>query len=161
MDKFINCIYVLSHTNAFTYDNIDSFKIGSTKSLPHRMLNYKTYYPIDKIVIGYFHIINYDCYQLDNDIKIYFNNQRIKSNGGIEYYQHIQITDLESYFKMKDIKFLLYTDDDYKNVKWLLDRDLYKTYIDETINILDINIKTITQPNIDIKLREWQKKSCN
>ena len=56
MNKFTNCIYMLNHSNAFLYNNKRSTKIGSSKSLPMRLLNYKTYYPININVICYFTI---------------------------------------------------------------------------------------------------------
>lgn len=79
MEKFTNCIYYLSHPSAYNIELnnqqlIKCNKIGSSKCLPQRMISYKTYYPIDKIVNGYFYIYNYNCYQLDDDIKLHYNN---------------------------------------------------------------------------------------
>jgi hypothetical protein len=73
--KFTNCIYFLSHSVAYNIilqndETMQANKIGSSKCLPQRMVSYKTYYPIDKIVEGYFYIYDYDCYDLDDDIKI-------------------------------------------------------------------------------------------
>ena len=70
LEKFTNCIYVLAHETAYLVHQIQTYKIGSSKILPGRMLSYKTYYPIDKNVLGYFYIDGYDCYQLDDDIKM-------------------------------------------------------------------------------------------
>ena len=112
--KFTNCIYILIHPTAYLVNNIQTYKIGSTKNLPERMLTYKTYYPIDKNVIVYFYIKNYNCYDLDNDIKKYFNIFNIKNNGGIEFYYNITIEKITNYFNSVNIQYEVYLDNDYE-----------------------------------------------
>lgn len=114
--KFSNCIYILTHECAYNVNGIPTYKIGSSKVLPGRILTYKTYYPIDKNVLGYFYIYNYDCYQLDDDIKIDFNDLRIKLSGGIEFYKNIHLNLIENYLSKRNIKYDLYQDQDYLNI---------------------------------------------
>jgi hypothetical protein len=134
---------MLAHESAYLVDNNQTYKIGSSKALPQRLLSYKTYYPIDKKVIGYFYIENYDCYNLDNDIKLYFdidtcgNNIRIKLNGGIEFYQNITIEDLKKYFISRSINFVFYDDDDYLQSKYIHNNLLNNNHLIE----FQLNVK--------------------
>jgi superfamily II DNA or RNA helicase len=107
-NKYNNCIYMLKHVSAFDYNNLKCTKIGSSKHLISRMYSYKTYYPIDKIILCYFHIHNYDCYQLDDDIKVDFDSQRVKSSGGIEYYFNIDSSEIEQYLIKRNIEYTRY-----------------------------------------------------
>lgn len=144
--KFTNCIYILKHPTAYLVDNIQTYKVGSTKNLPERMLSYKTYYPIDKIVIAYFYIKNYNCYDLDNDIKKFFNNDNIKSsvyNGGIEFYVDMSIEKLTIFFNSVNIEYELYLDNDYE-----------KYYIYKHISEIETPFSII----INYKLKPWQQK---
>ena len=165
--KFTNCIYILSHEYAFGTKLTN--KIGSSKILPGRMSSYKTYYPDDKHVIGYFYIHNYDCYQLDDNIKIKFNDFRIKSNGGIEYYSGINPDRLKEYFDSSNIKYDYYTDNDFKNISVYDYQQLEEKTINEQIYFISKNFKSNydnqakselklnldTKQNIELKL--WQK----
>ena len=161
--KFTNCIYMLSHNSAYLIDNIQCYKIGSSKALPQRMLSYKTYYPIDKIVIGYFYVKDYDCYKLDNDIKIHFDDNRIKLNGGIEFYKNITIDDIKKYFTLKLINFDFYDDGDYLELNNLNDDILNKNYLlEQQLDIQKlIKIKNTDKFYSDIKLHDWQKDLKN
>lgn len=105
---YTNCLYMLKHDSAYNYQDAKAVKIGSSKHLVSRMYSYKTYYPIDKKVICFFYIEDYDCYQLDDDIKVHFDSQRIKSTGGIEYYLNIDSTDIEKYLIERNIKYTRY-----------------------------------------------------
>ena len=146
MDKFNNCIYILSHDTAYFYNNKNSYKIGSTCNMKARMLSYKTYYPIDKNVLGYFYIKKYNCYTLDDDIKIFFNDHRIKDNAGIEFYQDINIEDIKKYFDQRLIEYAYYTDNEYEDIKNENINDLKNDIIkDITFEFT----KIINKPNIE------------
>lgn len=144
VSKFTNCIYMLAHESAYLVNNNQTYKIGSSKALPQRLLSYKTYYPIDKTVIGYFHIGNYDCYKLDNDIKLYFTHIRIKLNGGIEFYQNITIEDLKNYFTSRSIKFIFYEDDDYSQSKYIHNNQLNNNHLLE----IQLNVKSALKNDV-------------
>ena len=155
MNKFTNCIYILDHYNAFIYNKKKSIKIGSSKSLPMRLLNYKTYYPININVICYFYIENYDCYKLDDDIKREFNNNRIKDSGGIEYYQDINYKNLINYFNLKNIKFIIYFDNDYNDLTYLYNDELILNYNKEVL----YQANKLTTKKIILKI--WQNELVN
>ena len=146
---------MLNHSNAFLYNNKKSTKIGSSKSLPMRLLNYKTYYPININVICYFYIENYDCYKLDDDIKLKFNNNRIKDNGGIEYYQDINYKNLIEFFKLKNIEFTIYFDNDYNDLTYLYNDDLIINYNKEIL----YQANKLTTKKIILKI--WQNELVN
>jgi superfamily II DNA or RNA helicase len=83
-------------------------KIGSTCNMKSRMKSYLTGHP-DKVPVEcYYHIKNpelYTCYQIDNMIKIKYDNYRIKGNGGIEFYESNKVTQevIEEYFNQNNI----------------------------------------------------------
>ena len=163
-DKFSNCIYFLEHNNAYKYNDKNSNKIGSSKILPSRMLTYKTYYPIDKLVVGYFYLDTYDCYQLDDDIKIYFNINRIKDSGGIEYYQDVSIEDLKKYFNERDIAYTFYNDHDYLNYNIQdFEKLITEGFQEHTRQIIrnqkyyNIIIQESESCNTNIILKNWQQ----
>jgi superfamily II DNA or RNA helicase len=114
LEKWTNTIYV--NTNVcynlpeYCTDCEYIVKIGSTKCLPARYYNYITYTPRKTNILAFYHIIDYDCYKLDNDIKHKFNKYRIKDDGGIEYYKNTILIELETYFTTNNIKFIKYND---------------------------------------------------
>lgn len=112
LEKWMNTIYVMSNPcyniKELIYDNVNIVKIGSTKCLPARYNNYKTYTPINVSIIRYYHILNYDCYQLDDDFKTDLDNYRIHSCGGIEFYKITILDCLEEYMKTRKIEYIRY-----------------------------------------------------
>jgi hypothetical protein len=85
LEKWTNTIYIMGNpcynlNSVINYNN-DIVKIGSTKYLPSRYHNYKTYTPINITLIRYYHILNYDCYKLDDDFKIDFDKYRMGISG--------------------------------------------------------------------------------
>jgi RNase P subunit RPR2 len=124
------------------------------------MYNYKTYYPIDKEIVCFFYLSEYDCYQLDDDIKIEFDNLRIKSTGGIEYYKLIDSADIEKYLIKRNIKYekyfyvenLIVTSEQIINVH----KKIAQEYI-EYSNYLE---KKITKPNLRDEIQEQYIKEC-
>jgi len=113
-DKWINTIYIITNQcyNLVEYCNDCEYivKIGSTKYLPARYNNYITYNPKKTNILAFYQILEYNCYRLDNDIKKYFNDYRIKDSGGTEYYKSLVIDKLEDYFNDNNIKFIKYDD---------------------------------------------------
>lgn len=70
--KWTNCIYINTSYNLAELNISDGeyiVKIGSSKCLPARYHSYKTYSPIAMRILHYYYIQDYDCYQLDDDIK--------------------------------------------------------------------------------------------
>lgn len=114
LDKWTNTIYIITNLcyNLVEYCGDCEYivKIGSTKYLPARYNNYITYNPKKTNILAFYHILEYDCYRLDNDIKKNFNEYRIKDSGGTEYYKSLVIDKLENYFNDKNIKFIKYDD---------------------------------------------------
>lgn len=113
--KWSNCIYVNTNPsyNLAELDIPDGeyiVKIGSSKCLPARYNSYKTYSPIATQILHYYYIQDYDCYQLDDDIKYELDNFRIHSSGGIEFYYSSILEHLENYFQSRKIAFTKYED---------------------------------------------------
>jgi len=167
LEKFTNCVYVLGHQTAYLINQIQTYKVGSSKILPGRMLSYKTYYPIDKIVLGYFYIDGYDCYQLDDDIKMDFSHQRIKLSGGIEFYSEITLEILEQYFISRGIKYTLYQDQDYLQIDPIEENNIVAKGFEEQAANYSRGYKFLLQnsfinkPKINpnnIVLKSWQKE---
>jgi superfamily II DNA or RNA helicase len=84
-------------------------KIGSTCNMKTRMKPYLTGHP-DKVPLEcYYKILNpelYTCYEIDNMIKIKFDEYNLKGSGGIEFYEADKVTQkvLEEYFEEMEIK---------------------------------------------------------
>jgi hypothetical protein len=57
------------------------------------------------MVICYYKILNYNCYKLDNIIKIQLKHHNINLNGGIEFYKEFNLEELEKLFHNLNIKF--------------------------------------------------------
>lgn len=164
--KFTNCIYVGSHPIAYIWEGNQANKIGSSKVLPGRIRSYKTYYPTEMKLQGYFYIDGYDCYQLDDDIKIDFSHQRIKSTGGIEFYTGISLDDLSHYFISRGIKYTLYQDDDYKEMDPIELNDLilqgYQEEADNNIRgykfFLQNQMLNYEIVKTNVNLKKWQEE---
>ena len=93
--------YIYIITSAIWRDtdtNQRIIKIGSTNNIYARLKNFKTAnpYPID--IIGYYAIHNYNCYKLDNIIKIQLNHHRVNYGGGTEFYFEFDKIILEKLF---------------------------------------------------------------
>jgi len=127
IEKWSNCIYINQNPGYNLHqDNIpmdiqrdipskisnDIFivKIGSSKFLPARYYSYKTYSPVETQILRYYYIQNYDCYDLDDDLKRDLDKYRIHSTGGIEFYYSTILEHLEEYFNSRNIKYLRYND---------------------------------------------------
>ncbi len=80
-------------------------KIGSSNNPYARMKSFKTSNPYPVKLIGYFIIYDFNCYKLDNIIKIQFNDKRSKLEGGIEFYYDVHIDQLKKLFDSFCIKF--------------------------------------------------------
>ena len=152
----LNYIYLLfdkNNSNRYLSLNTNQIgrKIGSTCNIKIRMKPYLTGHP-DKVPLEcYYQILNpekYSCYEIDNMIKIDFDEHRIKSDGGIEFYDVNYITSIfiEEYFNQKGIEWKKFTDiiinddfnaDDFKYLKYDLKHHSYynqKTYLDKYID---------------------------
>ena len=115
ISKWSNCIYINSNPGYNLVElNISKdeyiVKIGSSKCLPARYYSYKTYSPIATQILHYYYIHDYDCYELDDDIKHDLDKYRIHSSGGIEFYNSRILEHLEHYFQSKGITFTRYDD---------------------------------------------------
>jgi len=115
ISKWSNCIYINSNPGYNLAElNISKseyiIKIGSSKCLPARYYSYKTYSPIATQILYYYYIHDYDCYELDDDIKHHLDKYRIHSSGGIEFYNSRILKHLEKYFQSKGITFTRYDD---------------------------------------------------
>jgi hypothetical protein len=134
----LNYIYLLfdkNNPNRYLSLNTNKIgrKIGSTCNIKMRMKPYLTGHP-DKVPLEcYYQILNpekYSCYEIDNMIKIDFDEHRIKSDGGIEFYDVNYITSniIEEYFNQKGIEWKKFTeifvdnedinDEDLENLKY-------------------------------------------
>ena len=116
LDKWTNSLYININKCynlpelCSTFD-IYIVKIGSSKYLPARHYNYITYTPNKTNILRFYHLHNYDCYQLDNDLKTVFNKERIhEPGGGTEFYYNSVIDKLEDYMRSKNIEFTRYED---------------------------------------------------
>lgn len=176
MLKFTNCIYVLSHLSAYICDNRHTVKIGSSQNLPARIKNYKTYYPTPIKVECYLYIHDYDCYQLDDDIKRDCNIYRKHCiDGGTEYY-NISVAQLLQYIDNRGIVYDVYYDEDYKLYN-LSEKQYYIDYIHDLMrqhrittsclesnkykqayNISMTSLLQLLTPIINLK--QWQKDAC-
>ncbi len=158
--KYTNCLYMLNHETAYDYYGIKCKKIGSSKHLVSRMYNYKTYYPIDKEIICFFYLNEYDCYQLDDDIKIDFDHLRIKSTGGIEYYKHIDSADIEKYLIKRNIQYekYFYVNNLVQTPEQII--NAHKQIAQEHITYSNYLEKKITLPNSRDEIQDQYVKEC-
>lgn len=144
--------------------------------MPARIKNYKTYYPTPITVVCYLHIHNYDCYQLDDDIKQDCDAHRKHCIGGGTEYYNMNITQLLQYFDNRKIIYDIYYDDDYKLYN-LSEKECHVDHIHDlmrqhkiTLDCLQSN-KYKRAYNISIaalleilapivNLKQWQKEAC-
>jgi len=98
-------IYILCHSSAYKVGETEYVKIGSTKYLNARLRQYKTYYPQRPKTLKCLSLLNYDCYQLDEEMKEEFSTVRCFEDGGTEYYNIEAIPHILSYIKSKGIKY--------------------------------------------------------
>jgi len=138
-------------------------KIGSTCNMKSRMKSYLTGHP-DKVPVEcYYHIKNpelYTCYQIDNMIKIKYDNYRIKGNGGIEFYESNKVTQevIEEYFNQNNIVWeKLFevidedpdiTSEDIDNLRYDVEQNIY--YSKKKEIVIDKKIKTPRDYQVDI-----------
>jgi superfamily II DNA or RNA helicase len=167
---------MLSHHLAFYANNQHYYKIGSSKNLPSRMRNYQTYYPYPTSIVCYIFIEDYCAYQLDEDLKVYFDEFRSHiPGGGIEFYT-ITKEQLLAYLDSRNIKYTVYIDDDYKRHHTTQIEDAIEFTIEymqqNKINISDLqsnkfkraydkSIQTLLNLITDvITLKQWQIEAC-
>ncbi len=163
----INIIYCLFDKN-YTYSyklQKQGIKIGSTCNIISRCKTYKTGF-IDGVPLICYYKINKNCYIIDNNLKKDFDNIRIKSSGGIEFYdaELLTLNVLEQYFVKNNIHYTKYypddllfeqinkpiTKNDYDNInKDNLNKDLdqrniiQNEYVDDAIYYLKQNNKVL------------------
>ncbi len=78
-------------------------KIGSTCNIKMRLESYRTYHYLPYQLYKLYKV-NYDCYLLDDELKLYFDKYREKQSGGIEFYTiNLTCSDIEQYFNNKGI----------------------------------------------------------
>ena len=106
-----NYIYVIRHDSAYICENkyelIQTQKIGSTQYPKARFATYITYTPI-RPTIYKLYFIDYNCYEVDDMIKINFDKFNVKLNGGTEFYTYdLTVELLEIFFAKNQIKFTI------------------------------------------------------
>lgn len=121
-------------------------KIGSTCNMKTRMKPYLTGHLIKIPIECYYKILNpelYTCYEIDNMIKIKFDEYNLKGSGGIEFYEADKVTQtvLEEYFEEMKIK--------WEKLNEVIDEDIHNitkediqnlTYDIEHIRLNKVNI---------------------
>ena len=142
-DKWTNCIYIIANP-AYNLQELNIpkgeyiVKIGSSKCLPARYYSYKTYSPIAVNIHAYYYIDGYDCYQLDDDIKVDLDKYRVHATGGIEFYYSGILEHLEAYFGDRQIKFTKFVDiSDFPDFTRITKKQLVKIikqYQEENLN---------------------------
>lgn len=175
MEKWNNTIYINKNPgyNLQELEPGDGYivKIGSSKCLPARYHSYKTYSPVRTELIRYYYIEDYDCYELDEDIKVHLDKYRIHSSGGIEFYYSAILDVLEKYMLDRLIRFTRYDsiDDfppfDYKMIKKnMLDArehaKVQETYLAKPLithapvlePVLDPDLDPDIEPAVSVKL---------
>jgi len=137
-------------------------KIGSTISIISRMKTYQTGYS-DKVPLICYYKINRNCYEIDNEIQVSFNNHRLNtmgSEGGTEIYDSAVITTkkLEEFLIDKGIEFEKYypTDLDYEDYKKQLTKEDMNKLIKDYDNKYKNNYKTCWD-----QLYFWQKEALD
>jgi superfamily II DNA or RNA helicase len=121
-------------------------KIGSTCNMKTRMKPYLTGHP-DKVPLEcYYKILNpelYTCYEIDNMIKIKFDEYNLKGSGGIEFYEADKVTQtvLEEYFEEMEIKWEKLNDVIDEDIHNITKEDIQNlTYDIEHIRVNKVNI---------------------
>lgn len=110
-DHYIYLLFDINNQSRYLSNEVHKIgrKIGSTCDMKTRMKPYLTGHP-DKVPLEcYYKILNpelYTCYEIDNMIKIEFDEFRLKGSGGIEFYEVNKVTleILEKYFDKMRIK---------------------------------------------------------
>ncbi len=153
MTDIIYCLYHPEITKCYKL-NIEGRKIGSTKYIIPRMKVYQTGYP-DIVPLECYYKIrceNYNCYDIDDMIKQYFNNYRLinkDSKGGTEWYDANKVTleVLEEFFIFNNINFEKFNGDNIKNeiCKKITEKDSKKIY-HENINKNIIKLNKFKKP---------------
>jgi len=135
-----------------TSPDIYIVKIGSSKYLPARYYNYTTYTPNKTNILRFYHLHNYDCYQLDNDLKTIFNKERIhEPGGGTEFYYNSVIDKLEDYMHSKNIEFSRYEDiSDFPPNNANMEIEYFKDNIKKTRYIEKLNKDIVVNYNEEL-----------
>ena len=153
ISKWSNCVYINSNPGYNLAElgismSESILKIGSSKCLPARYYSYKTYSPIATQILHYYYIHDYDCYELDDDIKHDLDKYRIHSSGGIEFYNSHILEHLENYFQSKGITFTRYDDiSDFPYINNSNRISTIKEYLDEDLS------KASRKPKYNITLK--------
>ena len=134
-------------------------KIGSSKYLPARYYNYTTYTPNKTNILRFYHLHNYNCYQLDNDLKNVFNKERLHEHGGgTEFYYNSVLDKLEDYMHSKNIEFTRYEDisdfpqnNSNMEIEYFNDNRRKKNYIEKLNEDIIVNYdKELNNHQLDI-----------
>jgi len=146
-------------------------KIGSTCNMKTRMKPYLTGHP-DKVPLECYYLIKnpelYTCYEIDNMIKINFDEYRLKGSGGIEFYDYSNVTQqvIEDYFNQNNIeweKLHIVIDedpnitlDDIDNLKYDVEQNIYYSRKNEIVELnklefleyqyMDFKINLLNEP---------------
>ena len=161
LPKWSNTIYI-NQNNCYNLPELCSspdiyiVKIGSSKYLPARYYNYTTYTPKKTNILRFYHLHNYDCYQLDNDLKYVFNKERLhESGGGTEFYYNSVIDKLEKYMYDNNIEFTRYEDiSDFPSNNSNMELEHFKDNINKNKYIEKLNEDIIV--NYDEELNKHQ-----
>ncbi len=97
-------IYILE-SDSWIANNQQLRKVGSTINIYARIKTLQTSVPKPIKFVGLFTIENYNCYKLDNLIKIQLNNIRAKLGGGTEFYYDMTKDKLIELFNLFEIKY--------------------------------------------------------
>ncbi len=99
-------IYMSLSRSWWDFDKNKSLtKIGSSNNPFARIKTLQTSVPYQVELIGYFKIHNYNCYKLDNIIKIQFKDLRAMLQGGTEFYYDVTYDQLNDLFNSLGIRF--------------------------------------------------------
>lgn len=163
---YIYLLFDVHNPNRYYSNEVNKIgrKIGSTCNIKMRMKPYLTGHP-DKVPLEcYYLIINYDkytCYELDNMIKIEFDNYRLKASGGIEFYDANIVNQnvIETYFTNIGIQFKKETKLEYDDNIDMTEKDILDFSNDVNYHKKYKNVNNLLDKYIDqIKQREIIKK---
>jgi len=130
--KLHNCIYALNNK---LFKEI--IKIGSTQRPEFRKFDYHTGSPYPFYYDWVIYLENFNCYLFDDIIKYELDTNRLKENGGTEFYTNkITASNIEDILKKYDINYTLELGDkfltkpvNYKKNYDKIELNLYKSHI--------------------------------
>jgi hypothetical protein len=104
-----HCIYLAISDSWWDFDkNQRLVKVGSSSNPYARIRSFQTANPYPVELVGHFKIQGFNCYKLDNIVKIQLNDQRTchRLRGGTEFYHDVTEGQLEKLFMVLGIKFV-------------------------------------------------------